>query len=112
MSSWITLLSNTRIQQLEHESKIDKKLTECNFSCPEETLLYLLNMRKLNRSLSSEVYNSSFYSYPSKIASNLKTVDDIQSHLIPIEVGSCPCFCEQLKAVNKRIKILMTPKYP
>ena len=68
-------LFQRRLSQLKMEESIDQNLTTQYNKCPHEIFKFLMNMRKLNRKYSSEIYNSSIFDYPSKIEQNLNIAD-------------------------------------
>jgi hypothetical protein len=64
-------LSERRILQLKLEEKMDSALYNTYKECPEITLKFLLQIRKINRINSYEIYNSSIVKYPEAITKNL-----------------------------------------
>lgn len=69
-------LSKMRIEQLEREEKIDRKLEECSQTCPVQVLRYYVNSRVVNRWYAKQIHNSSILDYPKHIK---RAYDDIRS---------------------------------
>jgi hypothetical protein len=70
-------LSKRRLEQLELEVDMDKKLIKNYKKCPQITFNFVMAMRRLNRNYSSDVYDSSIFDYPDKIKNNLDIADSL-----------------------------------
>lgn len=95
--------TDIRIQQLQKEEIIDKKLKDsCYKKCPDILSSYLLTYRLINRKFSDKFQKSSIFNYPNLISENLTYCDD---HLNDMEevVNSCNP-CDRLKEVIEKMK--------
>jgi hypothetical protein len=86
-------LSQRRLSQLKTEQRIDEELQNCS---PKLAFIYLTELRKLNRKLALETYNSSLLEYPQKVEKNLNIFEDIYS----IDLKSC----EKVQEIIEYIK--------
>lgn len=92
-------LGETRIKQLSFEENIDNHLTSCFSSHPQLVFSYLMSIRKLNRHLSLEAYNSHVLDYPSKLEHNLNTFDSLHQDML---VGSCEHLDKVIRSINDK----------
>jgi hypothetical protein len=95
--------TDIRIEQLQKEEIIDKKLKDsCCKKCPIILSSYLLTYRLINRKFSDKFQKSSIFNYPNLISENLTYCND---HLNDMEevVNSCNP-CDRLKEVIEKMK--------
>jgi len=71
-----TKLKERRISQLEKEQKIDNLISKSYQYCPTISLKFLLELKRKNREISKEIYNSNFSNYIDNINNGLNIFDD------------------------------------
>ena len=93
-------LFQRRLSQLKMEESIDHNLTTQYNKCPHEIFIFLMNMRKLNRKYSSEIYNSSMFDYASKIEENLNIADKMYNFY---DFNNPQNICENISKISSEL---------
>ena len=92
-----------RQTQFIKEKEIDDILNQHKKSCPGPIIKYLLRLRKINRNMSNNLYNSSFLDYIKILDDNLKWLDNHQENFNRSVKNAD--FCNGLKMMLDRTSI-------
>lgn len=92
-------LAQKRIEQLQREREIDKKLKASYSSCPDLTFLYVMKLRDLNRQLAQETYTVPGVDYPEKAEKNMAIIDSVSPPLDTPDL--CQCLGTYISKIEK-----------